>query len=279
MLYGLNPLVRFVGAVKVGEANTRARVGRDNRIFYFTSGKATLVICGREHSVAKHSLVYLPSYTEYRFELRSEDVTLICTNFDVTAEKSSPLAQEKPIELSSWDGVRRGGEELPEELAHPIVIRNAEGAGADVTRLYKIFFAKEEYYADFASLYMKKILLFALTRPDERRTCESAERVVEYIRENFRERITGTELARHLGYHPNHLNRVVKSYTGMTLKGYLIACRIAAAKEMLASGDMPITDISESCGFSTPSYFSELFLRSEGMTPREYRKKMRSIVI
>ena len=28
-----------------------------------------------------------------------------------------------------------------------------------------------------------------------------------------------------------------------------------------------------------PSYFSELFLRSEGITPREYRKKMRSIII
>ena len=48
---------------------------------------------------------------------------------------------------------------------------------------------------------------------------------------------------------------------------------------LTSTGDAPITDISESCGFSTPSYFSELFLRSEGITPREYRKKMRSIII
>ena len=278
MLYGLNPLVRFVGAVKVGEANTRTRVGRDNRMFYFTSGKATLVVGDRAYSVAKNTLAFVPPYTEYRFELRGEDVTLICTNFDVTASENSSQAQQKPIELSAWDGVRRG-EELPSEFSRPIVIKDAEGVSRDVAKLYKIFFAGEDYYADFASLYMKKILLFALTRADGERPSGSAERAVEYIRENFRERITNAELARHLGYHPNHLNRVIKAYTGMSLKSYLIATRIAAAKEMLASGDAPITDISESCGFSTPSYFSELFLRSEGITPREYRKKMRSIVI
>ena len=278
MLYRLNPLVRFVGAVKVGEANTHTRVGRDNRMFYFTSGKATLVVGGRAYSVAKHTLAFVPSYTEYRFELRGDDVTLICTNFDVTADESRAETHEKPIELSSWDGVRRG-EELPPEFSRPIIIKDAESVAKDVARLYKIFFAGEDYYADFASLYMKKILLFALTRGGDERPSGSAERAVEYIRENFRERITAAELARHLGYHPNHLNRVVKAYTGMTLKSYLIATRIAAAKEMLASGDTPITDISESCGFSTPSYFSELFLRSEGITPREYRKKMRSIII
>jgi AraC-like DNA-binding protein len=71
----------------------------------------------------------------------------------------------------------------------------------------------------------------------------------------------------------------MKAYTGMTLRGCLIFYRVSAAKELLASTDIPITDISESCGFSTPSYFSEMFLRCEGINPREYRKKMRSIII
>ena len=278
MLYGLNPLVRFVGAVKVGEANTHTRVGRDNRMFYFTSGKATLIVGKRAFSVAKNTLAFLPSYTEYRFELRGDDVTLICTNFDVTADETRPQTQEKPIELSAWDGVRRG-ETLPLEFSRPIIIKDAEAVGKDVAKLYKIFFAGEDYYDDFASLYMKKILLFALTRADDERPSGSAERAVEYIRENFRENVTNAELARHLGYHPNHLNRVVKAYTGMTLKSYLIATRIAAAKEMLASGDAPITDISESCGFSTPSSFTEIFSRSEGVTPREYRNRMRNVIV
>ena len=72
---------------------------------------------------------------------------------------------------------------------------------------------------------------------------------------------------------------MVKAYTGITLKSYIISVRLSAAREMLAMTEEPITLISESCGFSTPSYFAELFQRSEGVTPREYRNKMRNTII
>lgn len=280
MIRELNPLVRFVGAVKVGEANTRDCVGRENRIFYFTSGEARLVIGGRSYPVTKNTLAYIPSYTEYRFELRSGgDVSLICLNFDVSARGELSEDHIKPIELSDWDGDRSDGEQLPEEFSSPIVISAAEGVQKDVNKLMRIFFARESYYADFASLYMKKILLFILTRSGVDPISEPAERILEYVRQNYRNRIRNDELAKYFGYHPNHLNRVVKSYTGMPLKSYIIACRVAAAREQLASTDDSITEISESCGFSTPSYFTEIFSRSEGVTPREYRNRMRNVIV
>ena len=280
MIRELNPLVRFVGAVKVGEANTRDCVGRENRIFYFTSGEARLIIGGRSYPVTKNSLAYIPSYTEYRFELRSgSDVSLICLNFDVCARIEHGEGHIKPIELSVWDGDRSDGEQLPKEFSSPLVIGAAEGVQKDVNKLMRIFFARDPYYADFASLYMKKILLFVLTRSGVDPISEPAERILEYVRENYRNRIRNDELAKYFGYHPNHLNRVVKSYTGMPLKSYIIACRIAAAREQLASTDDSITEISESCGFSTPSYFTEIFSRSEGVTPREYRNRMRNGIV
>lgn len=280
MIRELNPLVRFVGAVKVGEANTRDCVGRENRIFYFTSGEARLIIGGRSYPVTKNSLAYIPSYTEYRFELRSgSDVSLICLNFDVCARIEHGEGHIKPIELSVWDGDRSDGEQLPKEFSSPLVIGAAEGVQKDVNKLMRIFFARDPYYADFASLYMKKILLFVLTRSGVDPISEPAERILEYVRENYRNRIRNDELAKYFGYHPNHLNRVVKSYTGMPLKSYIIACRIAAAREQLASTDDSITEISESCGFSTPSYFTEIFSRSEGVTPREYRNRMRNVIV
>lgn len=280
MMTGLNPLVRFVGSVRVGEANTRYRVGRENRIFYFTSGEAKLVVAGKTYPVSRNSLAYIPSYTDYRFELRAGDnVSLVCLNFDVSARVEHGEGHIKPIELSAWDGDRSDGEHLPEEFSAPIVISAAEGVLKDVNKLVRIFYAREPYYADFASLYMKKILLFVLTRSGVDPISEPAERILEYVRANYRNRIRNGELAKLFGYHPNHLNRVVKSYTGMTLKSYIIACKVAAAREQLASTDEPITEISESCGFSTPSYFTEIFSRSEGVTPREYRSRMRNVIV
>ncbi len=281
MLKELNPLVRYAGAVKVGQANTKTCVGRENRIFYITQGEATLVIAGRPYSVSKNTLAYIPSYTEYRFEFRggNGDVALVCLNFDVCARPDSDETHIRPIEVSMWNGDSSDGEKSLPEFSSPIVLTGADGAQKDITKMNDLFSRREPYYADFASVYMKKILLFALTRAEADVSTAPAARIIEYVRENYRENIKNSELAKHFGYHPNHLNRVVKAYTGMPLKSYIIACRLAAARELLATTDDQITAISENCGFSTPSYFTELFSRSEGITPREYRNRMRNMII
>lgn len=279
MINQLNPRLKYFGSVKVGPSNTRDRVGKENRIFYLTSGKATLVIEDRAYPVSKNSLAYVPSYTKYRFELVGEDeVTIACMNFDITARGDSEECAA-PIDFEDWDGDRSDAEELLPEFSLPIVISGAEAVQKDVNRIAELFFAKGPYYADYASAYMKRIVLFAISRAEASAPLGGVSRILEYVRENYRARITNYEIARHFGYHPNHLNRVVKQYTGMPLREYIISCRVAAARELLASTDEPITVISENLGFSTPSYFAEIFSRSEGMTPREYRSKVRNVII
>ena len=281
MIKELNPLVRYARAFKVGLANTKTCVGRENRIFYITSGEATLVIAGRAYSISKNTLAYIPSYTEYRFEFKSGggDVSLVCLNFDICARDGEDETHKKPIPVAMWNGDSSDGEKVSPEFSKPIVLVGAEGAQKDIKKLNGIFSRREPYYADFASVYMKKILLFTLTRAEVDDSPAPAARILEYVRENYRENIKNSELAKYFGYHPNHLNRVVKAYTGMSLKSYIIACRLAAAKELLSTTDDQITEISENCGFSTPSYFTEMFSRSEGITPREYRNKIRDMII
>ncbi len=280
MLRALNPFVRYVGAVKVSRANTIDCVGKENRLFYFTSGEASLVIAGKTYSVSKNTLAYIPSYVEYRFDFaENDDVTLVCVNFDVVAGEDAVEEHTRPIELALWDGDTSDGERLPEELSRPIVLDAAEAVQKDITKISKLFFSREPYYAEYSSVYMKRVLLFALTRACSDPSAEPAVRILEYVREHYRYRIRNADLARRFGYHPNHLNRVVKSYTGLPLKAYIIAFRLAAARELLATTDDPITEISENCGFSTPSYFTELFSKNEGITPREYRSRIRNTVI
>jgi AraC-like DNA-binding protein len=48
--------------------------------------------------------------------------------------------------------------------------------------------------------------------------------------------------------------------------------RIYKAKQMLFESEASIGDIAASLGFSSASYFSELFLKSENVSPTEYRK-------
>ena len=279
MIKHLNPEIRYFGAVKVGIANTRDCVGRENRIFYFTSGEAKLIVAGKSYPVSKNTLAYIPSYTVYRFEFGAEaDVSLVCINFDITAHCDEE-EHTRPVEFALWNGDRSDGEFLSEEFSRPIVIPSAETVQNDINKLAELFFAKEPYHADFASLYMKKIILFAISRSDRDPAGRPAVKIIEYVRENYRYQIKNSEIAKHFGYNPNHLNRMVKDYTGMSLKSYIISCRVGAAKEQLAVTDDPITTISENCGFSSPSYFAEIFSRSESMSPREYRNKIRSMMV
>ena len=77
---------------------------------------------------------------------------------------------------------------------------------------------------------MKKILLFILTRSGADPISEPAERILEYVRENYRNRIRNDELAKYFGYHPNHLNRVVKSYTGMPVISIILPVSLSASR-------------------------------------------------
>ena len=54
---------------------------------------------------------------------------------------------------------------------------------------------------------------------------------------------------------------------------YLHDYRIRKATRMLLEGKKSISEISESCGFCTPSYFGRRFQEVFGCSPREYRQK------
>ncbi|MCB6603699.1 helix-turn-helix transcriptional regulator, partial [Erysipelatoclostridium ramosum] len=53
---------------------------------------------------------------------------------------------------------------------------------------------------------------------------------------------------------------------------YLIRLRVQQAKELLETTNYSIAQISDSCGFSSQSYFSQVFKKACGMTPNAYRK-------
>ena len=70
-----------------------------------------------------------------------------------------------------------------------------------------------------------------------------------------------------------HLNRKVKSITGSTTSDLVLSYRIAKAKELLLSTDLPIWEVAEQCGISDPAYFSTLFKKAVGKSPGQLRKE------
>ena len=62
-----------------------------------------------------------------------------------------------------------------------------------------------------------------------------------------------------------------KNKTGLTFSKYLTELRLKKAIEFLKNTDFDITDIATFTGYNDASYFTQIFRKSCGMTPSEYR--------
>lgn len=70
-----------------------------------------------------------------------------------------------------------------------------------------------------------------------------------------------------------YASSILKKHLGMSYKDYLSSIRIEAAKKLLSTTNMPISEITESTGFTNKQTFSRVFKSNTGMTALEYRKK------
>ena len=79
------------------------------------------------------------------------------------------------------------------------------------------------------------------------------------------------DVARELGMTPGHLTTVVRSRTGRTVQEWIIERRMAEARALLAETDLPVQEVARRVGIFDPGYFSRLFRRTHGTTPRSWR--------
>ncbi|NMO94968.1 response regulator [Paenibacillus lemnae] len=74
---------------------------------------------------------------------------------------------------------------------------------------------------------------------------------------------------------PNYLGNIFRQETGMYFNDYLASLRMKKAAELLVAGADKVADIGEAVGMTSTSYFSSLFKKTFGVTPKEYRRYYR----
>lgn len=103
-------------------------------------------------------------------------------------------------------------------------------------------------------------------------------RAETYIRHNYSYPIQIGDVAKYVGIDRTYLYRLFMKYKGISPKQFLTAYRIMEAKRLLEDTGLSITETGLSCGFHDASVFCKSFLQTEGVSPLQYRKKMREEV-
>jgi len=94
--------------------------------------------------------------------------------------------------------------------------------------------------------------------------------VKRYVMENYSSRLTLVDLAERFEVSPNHLSTLFKKYAGLGFAEYVAQVKIEKAKELIAGGGYKMFQVAQLLGFEDAFYFSKVFKRVSGMSPREF---------
>jgi AraC family transcriptional regulator, transcriptional activator of pobA len=97
------------------------------------------------------------------------------------------------------------------------------------------------------------------------------EKFNDLIRKHYSKERSVSFYAKTLNIHPNHLNALVKKYTGLTAKETIDDYIVMEAKVLLHSSSLTIKEIGYELGFNSPDQFSSFFKKRLKLSPSHYK--------
>ena len=95
-------------------------------------------------------------------------------------------------------------------------------------------------------------------------------KILSYIEENYQNKITLNDIAGPIHLCESECTRLFKRHMNTTLFAFLQEYRIERSLEFLQD-DQPVSAVADKAGFSDPNYYSKVFAKIKGCSPREYR--------
>lgn len=100
---------------------------------------------------------------------------------------------------------------------------------------------------------------------------ELIKKAIQYIAQNFASNLTLDDVAQHVHLNSAYFSTLFKQSTGSSFKEYLNMVRIEESKRLLTNTSYSVIDIAVATGFEDQSYFSKVFKKYTGLTPKQYR--------
>lgn len=146
---------------------------------------------------------------------------------------------------------------------------NALGDTEDTLRLA----ATGQFYILLAYLKQATGLMEEASETTSSASCVS--KAARFIEQNYYIDIDVQTLCEYVNYSRSYLSRIFRQETGLTIPEYTNKIRMENAMELLRDTSLPLKEVATSVGINDTFYFSKLFKKHTGKTPRGYRLSFR----
>lgn len=141
-------------------------------------------------------------------------------------------------------------------------------------RAFQLFLEREEgYYFEGRAICMQilsKLMQFVLKQQSPYKSLLKIEKIKQYIMEHYSENIQISNIANVVDLQTSYVGVYFKKHAGISIKNYINYVRIRKAQQLLINHNTNVTEASSLCGFKDVYYFSRVFKKTVGISPREY---------
>ncbi|MFI2857968.1 response regulator [Paenibacillus sp. JSM ZJ436] len=100
--------------------------------------------------------------------------------------------------------------------------------------------------------------------------------IKEYIKEHCGESINLQNLADHVALNKTYMCKLFKEETEQTIHTYIVLERMQLARNLLLEGGSKVYEIAKQVGYEDADYFTQIFKKHYGLSPLDYKKRMKS---
>lgn len=160
----------------------------------------------------------------------------------------------------------------------PVINQTPDGASIQ-EKILEIYDNRGNEYTNAVEMTGVLYTLLAIymqnaTKKTDANTAQSyVQKAIEFITSNYSYPITIEDIASYVGLSRSHLFRSFETVLGQSPKEYLTEFRMKQACYLLEHTSLSITAIANSLGFDNSLYFSKIFHKEIGTSPKIWRKK------
>lgn len=239
---------------------------REYVFIYCVDGKGWYVVGGRRYAVKQGQYFILPAEVVHEYGADEDDPwSIYWIHFRGTLARFYAGGCLTPSDIKPGINSRINARiSLFEEIFNTLNTSYA---------IENIRYAMATFQHYLASLRYIQQYRGATVTPDSNDLVGMA---IHFLEENVERRLTIIEICGFVGLSPSRLSTVFKERTGYSPLNYFLLLKMKRACALLDDTEMKITQISAKLGFDDQFYFSRLFSRMMGMSPRAYRHRSKT---